>query len=71
MREHMARTIPRNRSTIRNEVKDGAWRENGLNHRVSDDWGWGSCCSVEDKKRDGERLEPLRVITSIPPQADY
>jgi len=40
-------------------------RENGLNHRVSDDWGWGSCCGVEVKKRGGERLEPLRVNNEL------
>jgi hypothetical protein len=33
--------------------------------------GLGSCCDVEVKKGGGERLEPLRVITSNPPQADY
>ena len=37
MREHMARTIPRNGSTIRYEVRMVRVRENGMDHRVSDD----------------------------------
>ena len=49
----------RNGSTIRNEVKDGALRENGLDHRVSDDWV-GIRWDVKVKKRVGERLVPLR-----------
>ena len=39
-------------------------RENGLNHRVSDDWVWGSCCSVEDKKRGGRDLLCQREFMS-------
>ena len=42
----------RNGSTIRNEVKDGALRENGLDHRASDDWV-GIRWDVKVKKRGG------------------
>ena len=43
-----------------------------MNHRVSDDWVWGSSCDIKIKKRDGERLEPLRVNNELPAnKVDY
>ena len=48
-------------------MKDGAWRENGLYHRVSDDWGWGSCCSVKDKKRGGREVGATARNFELPP----
>ena len=59
MREHMARTTPRNESTIRYEVRMVRVRENGLDHRVSDD-GVGSGYGVKIKKRGGRDLPPPR-----------
>ena len=31
-------------------MKDGAWRENGLDHRASDDWGWDDVVMLKLKK---------------------
>ncbi len=61
MREHMARAFPRNGSTIRCEVRMVRVRENGKDHRVSDD-GDGIRCDVKVKKGVGERLVPLRAL---------